>query len=425
MTDKPAPLKATLISTGTEITLGKFPDTNCAYLSRELSNLGIRVITHTSVPDDLGLLTTALKRARQEAEISILTGGLGPTRDDLTRLAAAQSYGVPLEFSFPLSQEIRAFMQGRGYPIPANNFRQAFLPMGATVIHNPLGTAPAFYFKTPEHLAIFLPGVPVEMEFLAQNSVIPLLQEFFPERTGSYLNFSFSILGLGEGRVDEILSDLISEGQNPEVGLSAKPFETRVLITARGNTQEEALKVAEPTLKAIAIRLKNHTILENQSLIEAVVNEISQKRHSLGVVDAVTSGELSLLFLSHLSPENQAAIILTSDPHQTGAEEFLFTQGASLVLCLTANPNKKYRSRKTQSEDYSATKVNQSSPIQQLICQTKILHNPYKFKRNTASPYLPQDFFQLTPLMGPAHSIQEMAAKLALSQLYSFLRGSK
>jgi nicotinamide-nucleotide amidase len=247
-------MKAEIITVGSEILIGQIIDTNSAHIAQKLIPLGIELAYVTSVGDSRAEMAETLKIALGRSQIIIITGGLGPTDDDLTREVVSQVTGRRLVFHQYLMDQIEALFRHRGFRMPPNNRRQAFIPDGAIPIENPMGTAPGFIVEEEGRAVITLPGVPREMEFLIEESVIPYLRKKF----GIMEVVQYKVLrvcGLGESGVNEQISDLIREGQNPSIGLLASPGDIKIRIMARGKSASEARSLIETLEAEIGRRL--------------------------------------------------------------------------------------------------------------------------------------------------------------------------
>jgi molybdenum cofactor synthesis domain-containing protein len=412
------PISCKLIATGTEIILGSTVDTNTAFLSKLLSDLGVSVKSHLCLPDDLEELRLQLERAKEDFELVVMTGGLGPTEDDFTRLAAAKAWKRPMVYHRALEEEISAYISSKGFTMPKNNLRQAWLPKGAIHIPNQRGTAPAFAMKEKDHLSVFLPGVPHEASFLAKTALRRLISETFPKRIRRIQTYTLTAVGLGEGKVDALLSDLTLNFKNPSIGLSAKPYETLVRVTVDAPNEEEARILAEPLLSEIETRLGSNYAGEGDlGLLGSIARLITRKGYKLGIIDSITTGLLAQKLLSILPPNSSAgAVTLPFGPLKSSlAQDYLYHEGATLVLslsCQTSGPR-----------DDSKVISNFSESEQQMTVLTHILLNPEQEKwLGKKSP--DKQFFQLTPLSGPPGTLTERAQALAAFQLWSYLKDS-
>jgi len=229
-------------------------DTNSAWLSRELTALGLRVAWHTTVSDRLEELVQALAAAAARASVVVLTGGLGPTEDDLTREALARAAGVELEFRPELWEHIQELFRRRGRSVPEQNRRQALLPRGAEAIANPEGTAPgvAMQLVRPPGSPVWLfalPGVPAEMrqmwpEVQHRLRAAGLVRGVVEQRT-------IRVFGPGESDLQQQLPGLFARGRRPEVGITVSEAVITLRILARGASREECLRQIEPTWRQI------------------------------------------------------------------------------------------------------------------------------------------------------------------------------
>ena len=171
-------MKVELISCGTELLLGDIINTNAAYLANELANIGVNIYKQTTVGDNPERLKRALELAFEAADTVIITGGLGPTDDDLTRDVAAEFMEMPLEFQESVWQEIIDYLMGKNpnYQLADNNRKQAMVPHGAIILHNPIGTAPGLILDKDERRIILMPGPPREMKRMYHEQVEPYLK---------------------------------------------------------------------------------------------------------------------------------------------------------------------------------------------------------------------------------------------------------
>ena len=230
-------MNAEIVSIGTELLLGEINDTNATWIAQQLKDIGVNLFYRSTVGDNEARITAVLKLAMSRADIVITTGGLGPTVDDMTRQGVASAVGQPLEFHEDLMREIEAKFARFNAKMTPNNRLQAMLPQGATVIDNPVGTAPSFRCDMPDGAIISLPGVPREMKFLMENSVLPWLRE----RAGTSI-IKLRVLrtaAAGESWVGEQLTDLMQQ-DNPTVGTAAHSGFCDVRITAKAASEAAA-----------------------------------------------------------------------------------------------------------------------------------------------------------------------------------------
>jgi competence/damage-inducible protein CinA-like protein len=229
---------AELIAIGTELLLGEIADTNTKYLARLLRDYGVDLFRSTTVGDNPQRIASLMQEALSRADIVITTGGLGPTVDDPTREAAAQACNTHNEFHPELWEQIKQRFLKRALNISENNRKQAMIPAGAVVIENPVGTAPSFIMPQNGKVLICLPGVPREMEYLMQASVIPWLKEHY-SLSGIIKAKVLHIAAVSESKIDEMIADL-EIMTNPTVGLLAHPGIVDIRITAKAESEEAA-----------------------------------------------------------------------------------------------------------------------------------------------------------------------------------------
>ncbi len=231
-------MNAEIVTIGTELLLGEIVDTNSAYITRQLRDIGVNVYYLTTVGDNKERIAAAIRTALARSDVVITTGGLGPTVDDMTREGVALATNRPLEFRPDLFEQIRERFEQLGAPMSENNRVQAYIPAGAIPLTNRLGTAPCFIVETEQGTVISLPGVPREMKDMLAQSVIPYLRE----RTGGKGIIKARVLrhaGIGEGLIAAQIADL-ETWSNPTVGLAAHTGQTDIRITARADTEAEA-----------------------------------------------------------------------------------------------------------------------------------------------------------------------------------------
>ena len=289
MPDNP---NAELIAIGTELLLGEITDTNSVYLARQLRDIGINLFLMTTVGDNLQRIATAISEALDRAEIVITTGGLGPTVDDMTRQAVADAVGAPLVFHQSLYDVIAERFRGFGSAMTANNRQQAWLPEAAILIENPVGTAPSFIVESARGVVISLPGVPREMKYLMQESVVPWLLRKY--QLGVILARTLRTAGIGESALDDqIGAELLSE-RNPSVGLAAHHGCVDVRITAKAASREAAQELLDAMQERLQARIGEHIFgSDDDSLEEVVWRQLAQQDGTVHVVEAGLPGVIS------------------------------------------------------------------------------------------------------------------------------------
>lgn len=307
-------MQAEIVTIGTELLLGEIVDTNSAWIAQQLTTIGLNLFYTTTVGDNLGRITDVLRRALERADVVITTGGLGPTVDDMTREGVAAATGRDLYLDQSLLEEIRAMFGRRHATMTSNNDRQARLPVGADIIHNPVGTAPCFSVEQNGKIIISLPGVPHEMRYLMEHEVLPLLGR----RLGSHQVIKSRIVrtcGIGESAADALIPDLMALS-NPTVGTRAHPGQTDIVITAKADTEAEAATLIAPIEAQIRERLGFRVFGVDQDTVAGVVmRALAAAGKSLAVVELTTQGELSLQLAeaARIYPDSWAGGLVIAD----------------------------------------------------------------------------------------------------------------
>ena len=285
-------MQAEIISIGTELLLGAIVDTNAAYISRRLAEIGIDLYHRVTVGDNEGRIARCIEEALESADVVLCTGGLGPTVDDVTRQAVARATGRELVLDEEMLGWIEERFRGWGHPMSENNRRQAFKPEDAIAIENPVGTAPIFIVQDQRGDVIVLPGVPHEMEHLMEHEVIPYLrrklghQEVIKARV-------LRTVGIGESQVDSRIGDLMKSA-NPTVGLAAHPGQTDVRIVAKATSEEEADRLIADMERQVCERLGEVIYgMGEETVAEVVVRMLAERELTLGTVECGVDGVVS------------------------------------------------------------------------------------------------------------------------------------
>lgn len=284
---------AELIAVGTELLLGNIANTDAQMISEGLSQLGINVYYHTVVGDNPQRVRDAVEIARKRADILITTGGLGPTCDDLTKVAIAQAFGKELVFHEESAQRIRDRFAALGRPITENNYQQAMIPEGATVLPNDWGTAPGVAFEADGTHVILLPGPPRECEMMFRHRAVPYLKAL---SDGVIVSRTIKTFGIGESAAEAKLRDLMNALHNPTLAPYAKPTGTELRITAHAQTEEEALALIVPIEDQVKDRLGDVVIGVDVSSVEEVcLALLKEKGLTVGTAESCTGGLIAKL----------------------------------------------------------------------------------------------------------------------------------
>lgn len=282
---------AEIITIGTEILLGEIVDTNARTIARALRDTGIDLYRKTTVGDNAVRIAQATQQAMERSDIIITTGGLGPTVDDTTREALANAVGLELEYRPDLWEQITERFQRFGRKPTENNKRQAYIPLGALAVENPVGTAPAFIIETERHAIIALPGVPREMDYLLNKSIIQYLRERYNIH-GLIKARVIHTVGVGESQIDNLIGEL-EKLSNPTVGLSAHSGQVDIRITAKAESEDDADKLIEAIENIVRKRLRKWVYGADEITLESVaLKNIEEKGLTLVALEAGLHGEL-------------------------------------------------------------------------------------------------------------------------------------
>jgi nicotinamide-nucleotide amidase len=277
-----------IISVGTELLLGQIANTNAQYISQSLSKIGVNIYYHSVVGDNAERIRDCFKRAFDRSDLIIVTGGLGPTSDDITKEVLADFFGVSLVMHEESRHRILKFFNRIGRPCTANNLKQAYTLQGAKVIPNNNGTAPGVLFKKNDRIFFLLPGPPNEMRGMMDDYVLPYLAEMNNSIIKSKV---LKIIGVGESRVEEILEDIITAQRNPTIAPLAGDGEVTIRITARADDEEKVNSLIKETENIIRERLKNNIYGQDDDTIEeVVVKKLGALGYSLSTAESCTGG---------------------------------------------------------------------------------------------------------------------------------------
>ncbi len=279
-----------LLSVGTELLMGSIVNTNAQFLAERCARLGVSVFCQTVVGDNPGRLREAVDTAVSRSDMVILTGGLGPTEDDLTKEICAQAFGWPLVEDGHTRERIQGFFKNSIYKvIPENNWKQAMIPQGALVLDNDNGTAPGLIMEKDGKRLILLPGPPNEMIPLFNNQVEPYLRKLRP---GFLVTRMVKVCGVGESQVEDMLLDLIDGQSNPTIATYAKTGEVHVRVTASASDEETGDKLIKPVVKEIKKRLGRavYSVREEETLEMTLVRLLKKHELTVAAAESCTGG---------------------------------------------------------------------------------------------------------------------------------------
>jgi nicotinamide-nucleotide amidase len=286
-------MKAEIISIGTELLLGQITNTNAQFISEQLAILGIPMYYHSVVGDNRERLLAQLKISTERSDLIIFTGGLGPTKDDLTKETIAQYMNCGLVLDTQAMEEITRFFQNRNIHMTENNQRQALVLEGAHVLSNETGLAPGMVKEFNGKHFILFPGPPKELQPMFLNKAVPYLQSLSPEKKIVYSKV-MRFCGIGESALETQLQDLIDQQTSPTIAPLAKEGEVTLRLTCYSSSVEEAEQEMSEVIKEITSRVGMYLYgWNNDNLEDVVVQQLIQKNLTLSIAESCTGGLLS------------------------------------------------------------------------------------------------------------------------------------
>ncbi|WP_099468527.1 competence/damage-inducible protein A [Konateibacter massiliensis] len=281
-----------LISVGTEILLGNIVNTNASFLAEKCATLGLSLYYQTSVGDNQKRVEETLQTALGRSDVVIMTGGLGPTQDDLTKEAASEVMGKELVEDPHTRQRITQYFSKNQTIITENNWKQALVPDGAIVVDNDNGTAPGIIIEDGGKTVILLPGPPNELIPMFTKDIAPYLNKLQPETIYSRM---IKLCGIGESAAETMIKDMIAEQTNPTIAPYAKVGEVHLRVTAKAKDEEEAKKLIKPVVKELKARFGSNVYStdEEETLEESIVKLLIKKKLTVSTAESCTGGMLA------------------------------------------------------------------------------------------------------------------------------------
>ncbi|SFA76436.1 nicotinamide-nucleotide amidase [Lentibacillus halodurans] len=286
-------ISAEIVAVGTELLLGQISNTNAQWISEQLASIGINVHHHAVVGDNLTRVENQFRTSASRADVVIVTGGLGPTEDDLTREAFQQITGMDIVEHETSMAKIKTYFQKQKAGMTPNNRKQARIFAGADVIENQTGMAPGMIVSHEGKSWIFLPGVPREMKRMMTDDVIPYLRQLTGESRvikSTMLRF----IGIGESHLEHKLRDLIHYQSNPTIAPLAQNEGVAIRLTAKANTDDEAAALINQTKQEILNKVGHHYYGADEETIEKkVLTLLQQANKSVGAAESLTGGKFT------------------------------------------------------------------------------------------------------------------------------------
>ncbi len=279
-----------IISVGTELLLGDILNTDAQFLSKELASLGLSVMHQSVIGDNHDRLLSALELAAERSDIIILSGGLGPTPDDITKEVACEFFKKELVLHEESLKKMTAYFTNKGVEMPENNKKQAMLPAECIVFPNNNGTAPGLGMEKDGKHILLLPGPPRELKPMFRDSAIPYLKQFSDK---TIISHNIRTFGIGESAMSELVEDLL-DSANPTVAPYAKDGEALLRVTAMANNEAEAEKLCTPMIDEIKKRLSDYIYgIDCTCIEEAVVEMLKKNNLKLATAESCTGGLIS------------------------------------------------------------------------------------------------------------------------------------
>lgn len=285
---------AEILSTGDEIRSGALIDSNSAYIAESLEEAGFEVVRHSAVGDDLNAISSIIKEIGARADFAVVTGGLGPTTDDITTEAAAYAAGVNMCMDEAALKSVENFFEKRKRLMNPLNRKQAMLPKGSECLDNPVGSAPGFAMKTGKCHFFFLPGVPFEMKKMLSEKVIPKIHKLCEGDREYSIIKNISTFGLTEAAVNEKLLSLINEFAGIKFGLRATFPEIHVKLYVRGKDKKDVIKLLDSATAKVLKKLGDKVLSAEGESMEVVAGKLLRnKKATIAVAESCTGGLIS------------------------------------------------------------------------------------------------------------------------------------
>lgn len=333
-------MNAEILSVGTELLMGQIVNSDAAYLSKGLNELGINVFYHTVVGDNPRRVKERLKEAFSRSDLILTTGGLGPTEDDLTKEMIAEFLGLAMVEHKPTTAKLNEFFCQIGRTMTPNNLKQAYFPEGSIILENPNGTAPGCLVEKDGRTIVVLPGPPRELIPMFDDWVRPYLVKKTDAQITSRM---LHIFGMGESEVAHRLGDLIEKQTNPTLATYVGNGEVMLRITAKTSLSEDASMLLDPMVHEVRERLQNVVFsADDETLPEYVVKELMRRGETLAVAESCTGGMLSSFLVdvpgvSAVFLEGAVTYANEAKMRRLGvSEEILTTYGAVSQECAAA-----------------------------------------------------------------------------------------
>ena len=286
-------IRATILTIGEEILYGHILDTNANFISNALSDIGIKVVMHLSVGDIFSDILDALKVAEAKSDVVLITGGLGPTNDDITKKCLSKYFNTEIKLNQKVFDDLSAYFNKRGFPFTESNQKQAYIPKNADVITNEMGTAPGMWFEKDNTIFVSMPGVPHEMKYLVNEKIIPRLNDVF--KSNIIYHKLIMTAGLGESWLAEKIEKW--ESSLPEyLSLAYLPSygQVKLRLTARGHDKQFLIDEVESYIRTLKKYIGQYIYGEDgETIQEAIGKQLTSNKQTLSLAESCTGGYIS------------------------------------------------------------------------------------------------------------------------------------
>lgn len=290
-------MRAEIVSIGDELLIGQTINTNASWLGQECSKLGIRIVHVTTISDEQQLIKDAIDEAFKRADLVLVTGGLGPTKDDITKYTLCEYFDSELEIHIPTLQRIEAFFSKRNRPMLDVNIRQAELPKKCTILENVNGTAAGMWFEKDGKILISMPGVPYEMKGIMMEQVFPRLQEKFALK--ALYHRTLMTQGIGESFLADQIQEWENEVREKGLGLAYLPSPGMVKLRLTSYEGESRAEEIDAYFRQLEERFPNYVYGKEDESIQLVLGRLlREKKMTIGTVESCTGGSLAQTLVS-------------------------------------------------------------------------------------------------------------------------------
>lgn len=284
-------MKSSIISVGNELITGQVVDTNAAWIASKLMQSGVQIISHQTVGDDVDRLSEMIRQSWDRSTLIIITGGLGPTPDDRTRFAIAAAFDLPLEEHAEAVAQLRTMFKQWQRTMHDSNLVQAMIPKDCEILANQRGTAPGITYHHDDRYLFALPGVPCEMKDMFDQHIQPMISSRCSDTCS--LDNKLLCFGISEARLGELLSDLMREDRNPQVGITASEAVMSIRIVAKGQTRSEAKNLLDKDTEEVRRRLGSAIFSEGDDTLQHVVGRLlMDQKKTISTAESCTGGLL-------------------------------------------------------------------------------------------------------------------------------------